>query len=257
MRRLVLLVVLAAAAGGLSSCGEEEATAAERIRSAPSATAEAGSAQVEMTMSGPGFEVESEGTMALDEERGTMTMDFGGLSIELVFDGLVSYQRSELFGDLPGDAEWVRVDAAALNEAQSGVDLEQVQQTSNNPADMLASLEAVSEDGVEEVGDEEVRGEDATHYRASIDIVQAIEDADAVTDQEQFEAFAEVYGDEPLDVDVWLDGEGRAVRQDMGMEIQGQELDIRVELFDFGTDVDVEVPADGEWVDITELLPES
>jgi hypothetical protein len=252
----VVLPVLALGAGVLTGCGEDQADAAELVRAAPAATAEAGSARIDMTVSAAGVEVHGEGVMALDEQLGTLTMDTGaGPSIETVFDGQVSYLRSDLFGPLPDGVEWVRLDAQAVAESQTGVDISQLATTDQNPTDALGALEAVADDGVEEVGEDDVRGVEATHYRATVDLLAAIEEAEAVTDREAFEHLADVYGDDPAEIDVWIDDDGRVVRQATSFEVAGSELTTTIELYDFGTDVDVEVPSESESVDLLDLLP--
>lgn len=261
MRRcLLVLPTLALVVPGLTGCGEDEASASELIRSAPAALEEAGSMRMAMTMEVAGEQIEAEGAFDIETESGYMEMDLPepvGGSMESVFEGTTVYMRSDLFGaELPPGVEWLRIDYDELLESEAGIDLSQLTQGSNNPADALSGLQAISEDEVEEIGPEEIRGVETTGYRASIDIEAAYEELDGVIDDEQFEQFTAVYGDEPLDIEVWLDDEGLARRQVMTFEIQGQEVEQSMEFFDFGDPVDVEVPDESDTVDLLDLLPE-
>ncbi len=126
------------------------------------------------------------------------------------------------------------------------------------PADALALLEGASEDGVEEVGDEEIDGVETTHYRAEIDLRATYENSDAVTDREAFEAFLDQLGDDPLETDIWLDDEGRVVQQSFEQPLPVAEgvnasMQFTMTFSDFGTEVDVQVPDDSDTVDALDL----
>jgi hypothetical protein len=263
MRRLLPLAVpllLLAACGGGSGTSDLEV-----IRTAATTTSDSGTARLEMstTLTGlpgvDGISFDTTGEMDFDGPRFEMDSELPDVpgvpsgSIEQVGEGTVIYQRSELFGELPDGAEWVRLDLAEITET-AGVDITQFQST--DPTSGLAMLEGATDD-LEEVGSEEVRGESTTHYRATIDLEAAYEDADAVTDPEAFEAFIDEFGDEPIDVEVWIDDEGRVRRQAWVQPMPADgEMEITLEMFDFGEPVDIEVPDEADSVDITELLPD-
>jgi len=271
MRRpLLLLPALALAAAGLTSCGEDQASAAELIRNAPAALEDAGSMRMEMTMAFAGQEIEAEGAFDVAEQTGTMTMALPapvGGEIEMVFDGTTYYMSAAAFGPAaPEGAEWIRVDLDEIAETSgTGIDLEALTGAgSNNPTDALSGLEAVSEDGIEELGTEDIRGVATTHYAASLDMEAAFEQAqaaiedsggdEAIIDQEQFDRFIQSYGDDPVDVEIWIDSAGLVRRQDMDMSITGQDVTMSMEMFDYGESVDVQIPPEDQTIGFLDLI---
>jgi hypothetical protein len=271
MRRTLLLLTLITvpflAGCGDDGGGRQEATtdlgAVELIRSAPDALAEAGTAHLELTVETGGLTVDASGQFDFDAQTGAMTMEVPppiGSEVETVFDGTTYYMSAGLFGGaIPGlDAEWIRVDLDDL-AGQAGVDLSQLPQGANNPADALDALAAVSQDGLEELGTEEVRGVETTHYAAEIDMAAAVEAADEQTggellDDAMAEQFLAQYGDEPVPVEVWIDGDGLVHRQTMTISAAGEEATMTMEMFDYGQPVDVQIPDASETVDFGDLI---
>jgi hypothetical protein len=275
MRRLLLLVVgvlaLTACAGG--------SDASEVVAQAASSTEDAGSYRVDAQVSMEGFTPEpvampAEGVFDADERRGHMTMDLSSLTdstgeadvgeVEMIVEGLVFYLRAPALRELRPELEpWIRFDLQALGE-QQGVDLEQLRQLSrqSNPSEALAYLRGVSGD-VEEVGNEDVRGVETTHYRATVDLDRVVAQASS----EQREALRTQI--EPLQqranvddalVDVWIDDDGLVRRQVIRYEDMRLapgptgDLTLRMELYDFGVEVDVEPPPEDQVTDFQELL---
>ena len=94
--------------------------------------------------------------------------------------------------------------------------------------DQVLDLLIKSSDKVETLGDAEIRGVAADHYRAYIDENELDEDAGS-------------YGPRGLVVDAWIDDDGllRRIRIPFG----GPEAPVEViDLYDFGVPVDVEAP---------------
>lgn len=268
-RSLLLLPLLALVAGGLSSCGEEQADAAELIRSSPAALEEAGSTRMEMTVEVAGQEIHGEGAFDVANGTGTMSMSMPApldSEVEMVFADTTFYMRSDAFGgELPGGAEWVEFDLSDLTE-DSGLDLDALmQQGANDPTNALDALEGVVGE-VEDLGEDEVRGVSTTHYAATIDIAEAYEAAqDAaedtgadgpIVDQEQFDQFVAAYGDEPVETEIWIDDDGLVRRQTMVIPVMGQEMTQSMEFFDYGAPVEVEIPDDSETVSFSDILPD-
>jgi hypothetical protein len=282
MRRSLLAVTalvlpLAACGGG---DGDEGTTieAAGLVRNASTATADAGSAQItyEAEVSGlpegatvDSFGMSGSGAMDFDDQTGTLSISYDddlpgvpdGTTFDSVFAGTVTYLRSELFGELPGGAEWMRIDYQELLADQAGVDVSQLPTAGSDPSSGLAVLEGVADDGVEEVGEEEVDGVSTTRYHAEIDISDAYEDNDAITDPDAFAAFVSQFGEEDtMSMDVWLDDDGRVVQQEyeQPFPIFGPGTDttmsVTMGFHDFGSDVDVELPDEGDTIGYAELL---
>ena len=118
---------------------------------------------------------------------------------------------------------------------------------STDPTASLQALQAVTT--VEEVGKEQVRGVDVTHYKGEFDVSEAIEKAQGAvrTILETGLRGTEV---EQVPFDAYLDDEGRLVKMTSRVELPpnartgGKPLtsETTVELFDFGTEVAVAVP---------------
>jgi hypothetical protein len=148
---------------------------------------------------------------------------------------------------------WASVDLGRMG-GLTGTDLAQLG-SSNEPTSGLELLTGAED--VEQVGHDEVGGAATTHYRATVDLRKAVEEAGAVTDRAQFEQFAELLGDGRVDVDVWLDAEDRVRRMRYEQPMPGDDAPsatVTVELSDFGTKEQVEVPAPADVTDVTDRL---
>jgi hypothetical protein len=177
---------------------------------------------------------------AEDRTRGVMTGPASGsdrpLTMYLVLDGYVMYLRSSKFGSLPDGATWMKLDLSSLEEPGSPVPVD------SDPKGELALLEAVSDD-VQKLGREDVRGVPTTRYRGTVDSEDAEEDS-------------------PLQLEVWIDGEGLVRRmrlvksqpQDGGEE--AETIDMRVDFYDFGIEPEIDVPNSSDVFDATELAQE-
>jgi hypothetical protein len=114
---------------------------------------------------------------------------------------------------------------------------------------------------VEKLGEEEVRGAKTTHYRATVSLREV---ANQVPEQKRnIERVIEVSGIEKVPTEVWIDGGGRVRRMKLDYEemqfAPGQkgDMEMTMELFDFGVEVDVEAPSANQVMDLTELVNEA
>jgi len=116
-------------------------------------------------------------------------------------------------------------------EAESGTDRFIPGPGGTRPDRLLEDLTNASKK-VEKLGTEEIRGVNATHYRAHLDKTKLGIEDDA---------------EKPLVVDAWIDDQGlpRRIRVPTGGET---DLVAVVDLFDFGVPVDIEVPPANEVV---------
>jgi hypothetical protein len=278
-RTLLALAVLTLTAVACGDDGGTTVQAVDRVRAASAATADAGTAIVSYHAEVEGlperngidsFEFEGEGLLDFESGTGSMTMEFpdlpgipDGSTMESLFEGNVTYLRAEIFGPLPDDAEWVRMDLEELMDEEAGIDLGQVQQGSSDPSNSLALLEGASENGLEDLGQEEIDGVTATHYRADIDLSEAYEQSDAISDPEAFEQFTEMFGeDDTIETHVWLDDDGRVVQQSYRQPfpiVPGADdvtMEVTMGFTDFGEPVEVDFPDDDETVDLLDLMNE-
>ena len=119
---------------------------------------------------------------------------------------------------------------------------------STDPSASFASL-ASAKDDVEVVGEEKVRDADTTHYRGTLDVKDALASLDGPAKQVA-EATIGRSGLDEVPFDAWVDDEGRLRKYVQELEVpagpttggQPVQSTTTLELFDFGTEVDVEVP---------------
>ena len=270
-RRTLALLTLALAALPLA-CGGESLSPQAAVAQAATKYEEAGSSRVSMSATTTGvpggpFTFTAEGEF--DRERGRMTMDMSELGeatggafageLEMILDDLVMYMKfpEAITEQLPGGKSWVRID---LREAgkEFGIDLEELLQVQQgDPSQSLQYLRGASDD-FEEVGEEEVRGVETTHYRGTIDLHKAVEQLPQDA-RESFERAIDLIGTDELPLDVWIDDDGmaRRMKYEQPLPSAGGEkgaMELTMEFFDFGVDVDVEPPPSDEVIDIKELI---
>jgi len=222
-----------------------DAAAADALRSAPDAIAEAETARLEMTAEvlgpdGEPFTVSSSGAFDRAAEQLSVALEPGGPlelgPMQLVIDGDDAYVGTSLLRD---ELTWYSVPADQL-QASTG-DL--FDRTTQDPTSVLEVLRGVSDD-VTTVGTEEVRGEATTHYAATVDVAEALAAA-APESRDALDAQVDdlLGGLESIPVDVWVGDDGLLHRFQVAVEGQGAEATLTLELFDHGDDVDIEVPA--------------
>jgi len=198
------------------------------------------------------------------QRQGHLTMDLGGLTgvgtgqAEIVFDKLVYYMKLPpgSGASLPPGKEWFKLDFAKLGK-QQGLDLSQLMQLNqSDPSQALDFLQGASDD-FEEVGQEEVRGEQTTHYKGTVDLEKVAEEAPADV-QEQYRKLSELTGDKKVPMDVWIGDDGLVRKIAFTQAVpNGGSVKMEEELYDFGTDVNVEEPPANQVVDLQDVLGQS
>jgi hypothetical protein len=184
--------------------------------------------------------------------------------IETVQDGLVMYMRFPAVADqLPEGKSWVRMDLRSAGKAQ-GFDFSQLEQfTSNDPRKILEYLRALSGE-IETIGAEELRGVATTHYRANVDLSRYDQLVPAAKREELKTMLGEIVeqsgiGDVP--VDVWLDEFGLVRKLAMAFSAtqpgtsESASVSMTFELYDYGKEIAIEVPAASDVVDAASLGP--
>jgi hypothetical protein len=250
-----------------------------------SAQARSGRFSFSMTMSLPGtdepFAFTGEGAFDTASDRASFSMDMSSLAkllggfvaglagpnagdvpdfddpkgwqIDAVQVGTESYVRFPAVADrLPEGKSWIRTDA---NATVQGFDLEQF--SASDPRELLALLKGASAE-IETLGTEELRGVETTHYRALIDPREYARRVSAENSEELFSLVEEMGvqgGLTTVPVDVWLDSDG-LVRK-LSLEISANRpgssepsgAAVAFELWDYGEEVEIEVPLASEVVD--------
>lgn len=274
MRRMrwtpAVLLSLALVAGACGNDGQQV------LAGAGQATTDAGTSRMTMTVSASGaaeesttelagedFSFSAEGVIDYDTGHGILKMDLGELGMpgaegeaEMRLMGQVVYMRFP--GTELGGRPWVKFDLEALGEDGQSP-MSGLTASSNDPRGVLDALRGVSGE-VEEVGEEDIRGVTTTHYRANVDLDKAQSEVPEER-RDDFATFSEELGIDTLPIEVWVDEEGRArrfsyeVETPAAGETPASNVNLVIDLYDFGVDVVVEAPPSEEVTDYGELDP--
>jgi len=243
-------------------------------------TSEAGSARmaIDLTVTSPERSLHVTGDVAyvLDPADPTslrervlldipsMGMMPGGEVELIVGKGSVVYVRAPMLASfIPAKTPWIKLDPSALPQQPGGVG---AATAALDPAAILAALEgAIS---VDEVGTETVDGADATHYRATVDLVKLLPSIaelapEAPSDAEMQEAEDQLkkLGLETLPIDLWVDGDGYLKQVRFALDLStvapdgaGASFSVTLTLSDIGEDITIDVPPASQVTDLTDLL---
>lgn len=197
---------------------------------------------------------------------GKFTGDLGDASdwkLEAITDGDVAYLQFPLIAkELPDGKTWVKGSAEDFSKSDTS-GLDQFGSLSGmDPRDVFGFLKAVS-GSIEAVGSEEVRGVATSHYRATLDPAKLTE----LVPAEQREALGGVddaarqAGIAELPLDVWVDAENRIRRLSIELDAKmpGSDESLQasfvIELYDYGTPLELELPPADQVADAATLKP--
>jgi hypothetical protein len=254
------LAVVALFALALAACGSEMGSSLEEAADATGAE----TSRVDFVYRAEDTETEKEfvfrstGLFDYPGERGVMTTsdplpffgeDFQLREIRLI--GQTAYWRWAL----TGKTYWMKQsplrksgDPAELLIPGPG--------TPTKPTDVLTRVLMASE-GNEELGQEDIRGEQTTHYRARVNLEELVKQVPA--NERPPDELMQQFGGPVIPVDVWIDGESRLrkivisrpkIAED---DFSGPVLTRTVELYDYGVEVDVQ-PPEGELISEEEFM---
>ncbi|MDQ0952467.1 hypothetical protein QFZ24_006390 [Streptomyces phaeochromogenes] len=237
------------------------ASESQVVRAAHRKTAAADTARMTVdtraAAAGESVTVRGAGVMDLEDGDSRMTLTAQGQKVEQrVLDGVVyqkppAEQRKQL--QLPGNKTWMKIDPARLNG--SGGAGGQV----SDPAESFAYTKGVDDRDVTKVGTETIDGARTTHYRVKVDVAALAEG-----DRAKAQQLREQLGTSSLPLDMWLDDEGRLRQETVRLTLRPQSGEgqksrqvtstTTLRFSDFGTEADVEEPAAGDTVDVTDKL---
>ena len=186
--------------------------------------------------------------------------DEGDLSTEVITDrGVVYMQSPQLSRVLGAGRKWVKIDVAEVGRA-AGFDVSALTQSGQDPTQAVRQLEAVTGD-VERVGREDVRGVATTHYRATVDLrryADLVAPAERVDARDAIERLIDATGVSRVPVDVWVGADDlvRRLAQKLPLKASGgpRAIEQRFEFYDFGAEVDIDVPGADEVVRVSDLV---
>jgi hypothetical protein len=246
------LAVLAAFAAVLAGCGSATASSLEDAADATAAE----TSRFEMTYrfgeeGAKNVELSARGLLDYPNKRGLMILSgtpADGLPVEFRLIGDIGYARWVI----KGKTYWVKEDE---NES-SGDPIDLLipgPNGSTKPTDVLTRVLLASDEN-EEVGKEEVRGAETTHYRARVDLRKLVKQLPAADRPEG--NVEERWGARFVPVEIWIDDESRArritIEQAADAENGNPAMQATVELFDYGVEFDVQ-PPEGDVISHDEL----
>jgi hypothetical protein len=186
-------------------------------------------------------------------------VDPAQLKAELRLVDKVLYTRMGLLSQqLPDGKKWLKLDIEKLGKGL-GIDVSQLSQY-NDPTKMLDYLRESGD--VEDVGKEDIRGVETTHYRGKVDLAKATEKlqkagAASGTGVDQLVKFL---GGGKVPVDVWVGDDKLVRRMTMRLVPSGTaaasnfEMSMNMDLYDYGTPVNVSAPPESEVYDASALI---
>ena len=251
---LALVALLAAVAG----CGTADGPRPQTITDAAQRTIAQGSAHISieqrthvgdgagrLTMTGRGA-----GVVDVAGRRARLDVSLwqpGGPPPAIVFrqdvvvDGVTLFRRAPW---LPPVRSWQKVELGLMDRLSS-LDLESLLQGAGKDAVQALRYLLMASGPVDRVGAERVRGVPTTRYRVAVDLRSFLLAAPApqrVALRRALAKFGDV-GHEP--VDVWIDGDGlvRRIAFELGSRDGLMEMAQRIELWQLGAPVRIDVPA--------------
>jgi hypothetical protein len=188
----------------------------------------------------------------------------GGKVEMIVGKGPMLYVRAPMLASfIPATTPWIKLDPSTLPQGQGGLG---PATAAANPAAILAAIKDALT--VEEVGADAVDGVDATHYRASVDLVTLLPllasmTPNAPTDAEMQKAKdqLEKVGLQTLPIELWVDADGYLKQMQLAPDLSkvdpehpGTSFSVTLTLSNIGEHFSIDVPAASQVTDITDLL---
>jgi hypothetical protein len=272
MRRVLLAAALAALACVFTACGVRDSV--DPVASAATKTQQAAGYKFAMsvTVSAGGRQLAMTGRGTFGRDMGEMEMDMGGLmgglggllggsggsptmkAVYLTEDGdpVVYINLGFLSSFLPGGKTWVRLDVEKAGKA-AGVDVNQLMGgAGQNPSDWLALLRAQGD--FSKVGTETLNGVETTHYHGTVDLRKAVENSPAA---DAMKRLLDLGAPSAYPIDVWVDDQGyiRQYESSYDETVGGNTMSTttKVDMSDYGAQVDISAPPADEVFDATEL----
>jgi hypothetical protein len=272
VRRSLFAFALAAAACALTACGVRNSV--DPVASAATKTQQAGGYKVAMsvTVSAGGQQIAMTGRGTFGHDQGELELNMdgfmgalggltggsgSGLTIKAVYltedgDPVVYMNLGFLTSFLPGGKSWVRLDLQKAGKS-AGVDVNQLMGgAGQSPSDWLSLLR--SQGDFVKVGDETLNGVETTHYHGTVDL-RKVADNSPVSDAMKRLLDNGAPAEYPLDV--WVDVQGYIRQYESSYdETHGGNAvstTTKVEISDYGTQVDISSPPADQVFDATEL----
>jgi hypothetical protein len=188
-----------------------------------------------------------------------------GGTIEMIIgkDSMIYIRAPMLASFIPATTPWIKLDPSSLPQSQGELG---AAAAAANPAAILAAIKDALT--VEEVGPDMVDGSDATHYRASVDLVKLLPLLASMTSEHPTDAqmkkakdkLAKV-GLETLPIELWVDGDGFLKQLQLAPDLSkvdpdhpGTSFSLTLTFSDIGEPISIDVPPASQVTDISDLL---
>jgi hypothetical protein len=273
-RRVLPALACLALVLGLVACGGVARTL-DPVAEAASKSADAGSVRVSIDASfaadGMSGAITADGIF--DQDKGELTIDASNLLGQLNLPGAptgigevkvlsvtedghpaVYVNLPALAGVLPGGVTWIKADVDQAASAAGGELGQLLGLSGTSPAKLLDLLRGAG--SVVKVGSDSIDGAPVTHYRATVDLVRALEQEGVPA--EAVQALVASGASTELPVDVWTgDADGYIHRIAVAYDatVAGKQISAKASMTmsDWGTDVSIDVPPADQVFDATAL----
>lgn len=147
-----------------------------------------------------------------------------------------------------GQGTWIEAEADDASSVTEGFGAGGIA----SPSDFVASLEDANAE-VTELGTEEIRGVETTHFRALVDLAEL----SSTMSPEERASLEDDFGDidtSEFPIEFWVDADGLLRRYSMNIaEETGASASFVFDLFDYGADISIEAPPADEIIPADQL----
>ena len=191
--------------------------------------------EVSVRIRGRDMTIPLEGAIDFEHDATRFSVSLAGLGLPglgdaaleaRVVDGRLYLNMGDFAGSFLGGRSWAEVPIDAMGGA------------STDPTGFLDALRGLTT--VDRVGTDTIRGVEATHFRGSVSLADAIDRAPADRREQLRDALGS--SDAALPVDVWVDAKDRPVRFAATFDAGPVAAEVRLDLFDYGADIHVTAP---------------
>ncbi|WP_200300710.1 hypothetical protein [Streptomyces adelaidensis] len=276
-RRTVLSLTAVAALTGVAACGSGDSGEGgggdpfAALRLADRSTGDADSSKIESTGDmGDLMSIEADGEVDwADGLKGTMTITYtGGQAAEQMGElGITATEArylpdayyadmGDLFAEQYGGKRWIRYAYEDMEDMIGGASGTYVKEHLQSVTPNQSVRLLLASGDVEKVGEEDVRGERATHYVGTVKVADVQEqNANLGEDMRaELEEQLKASGITTADIDVWINDENLLVKKVEKGDTANGEVNSTVYYSDYGTDVTTEEPPASQTVDYKDLL---
>lgn len=233
--------------------------------------------KVAVPVAGESFDMVLTGVADNDKPLLSMDMDLGAVpgfpgggdaTMSIILAGKVFYMRfpaamAEEMGFELGGKSWAKLDLATLGPEGKAFEALLAQARQADPASYVALLTGATDD-ITEVGTEKVRGTETRHFKMTVDPEAVAANASPEL-KEAGQGFLEKFSGAPMPVEVWIGDDNLPRRITYTIDTSTLEgtpealegagtVSASIELFDYGTDVDVDIPPAEDTFDFADLL---